>query len=50
MSAGGNISMSKQFGVDFYSAYLVKDKVIAVNEIMMTSSAVWSRQFVVVSL
>ena len=50
MSAGGNISMSKQFRLNFYSANLVSDKVCAVRKRMMTNSAFWSLQLVAVSL
>ena len=50
MSAGGNISMSKQFRLKFYSANLVSDKVCAVRKRMMTNSAFWSRRLMAVSL
>ena len=50
MSAGGNISMSKHFRLNFYSANLVSDKVCVVRKTMMTNSAFWSRQLVAVSI
>ena len=38
MAAGGDISMNDQFGVGFYSGYLVSDKIHVVISTTMTST------------